>query len=229
MRTPHLPRRLTARTAGIGMAGLLVAGLAAVAGPTLASAQADTGAPAMAGMNMSSGADPSFVGDTNGWFRGETYNFHYTVPFFCREPPASGAASHCELGSEFTSIPSRQYDPLYVVVPIGFTPKNPYTVQCPVAGHCIDHPHHMDLSRVFGSGTENALLPPHSHIVRTAFGGAQEWWNVEVIGVTSQAAWHQIVMGKSYAAIQALRASGSGTVTADIPTNLFLYFGVQEK
>ena len=120
-------------------------------------------ATAMTGMNMSKSVDPSFVGNTNGWFRGETYNFHYTVPFFCREAPASGADSHCEVGAQFQSIPSRQYDPLYVVVPIGFTPKNPYTVQCPVAGHCIDHPHRIDLSRVFGSGTENALLPPHSH------------------------------------------------------------------
>lgn len=229
MRTPNQSRRLTARSAGIGMAGLLVAGLAAVAGPTLASAQASSGAPAMAGMPMSKGADPSFVGDTNGWLRGETYNFHYTVPFFCREAPASGASSHCEVGADARYDPSQQYDPLYVLVPIGFTPTNPNTLQCPTAGQCIDHPHHIDLSRVFGSGTENALLPPHSHIVRTAFSGQPEWWDVEVVGVTSQAAWHQIVMGKSYATIQDLRASHSQSVTADIPTNLFLYFAVQGK
>jgi hypothetical protein len=229
MRTPS--RRLTARRAGIGMAGLLVAGLAAVAGPTLASAQASSGGGMsdMAGMHMAKGADPSFVGNTRGWFRGETYNFHYTVPFFCREAPASGADSHCELGANFESAPARQYDPLYVVVPIGFTPKNPYTLQCPVSGSCIDHPHRIDLSRVFGSGTENALLPPHSHIVRTEFGNRPEWWDVKVVGVTSQAAWHQIVTGKSYAAIQALRNAGSTDITPNIPTNLFLYFAVQDK
>lgn len=227
MRTPHQARRLTARSAGIGMAGLLVAGLAAVAGPTLASAQASTGTPAMAGMQMSTGVSPNFIGNTRGWLHGRTVNFHYTAPFFCREPPASGADSHCELGAAYDAIPSTEFDPLYVVVPIGFTPKNPFTVQCPVAGHCIDHPHRIDLSRVFGSGTENALLPAHSHIVTTPAGGAQEWWNVDVIGVTSQAAWHQIVKGKSYAEVQALRTSGNPNVTDNIPTNLFLFFGVQ--
>lgn len=229
MRKPHLPRRLTARSAGIGMAGLLVAGLAAVAGPTLASAQASGGGMDMSGMNMSGGASPNAIGNTNGWLHGETYNLHYTQDYFCKEPPTSGATSHCELGAAYDAIPSSEFDPLYVVVPIGFTPTNPYTLQCPKTGFCVDHPNRIDLSRVFGSGTENALLPPHSHVLTTAAGGASEWWNVDIIGVTTQSAWHQIVTSKSYQRIQGMRVAGNPGVTDNIPTNLFLFFSVQEK
>ncbi len=231
MRTPHPPRRLTSRTAGIGMAGLLVAGLAAVAGPTLASAQAGGGMSgmSMSGMHMADSASPSVVGNTNGWLHGETYNLHYTANFFCKEPPTSAASSHCELGAGYDAIPASEFDPLYVVVPIGFTPKNPYTLQCPTAGSCVDHPHRIDLTRVFGSGTGNALLPPHSHVLTTAAGGAPEWWNVDVIGVTTQSAWHQIVWSKSYSRIQAMRAAGNPGVTDNIGTNLFLFFSVQDK
>lgn len=207
------------------MAGLLVAGLAAVAGPTLASAQA-SGNTAMPGMNMSAGVSPAAVGNTKGWFAGETYTFHYTKNFFCKEPPASAAISHCELGLTYGAIPAGEFDPLYVIVPIGFTPKNPYTLQCPTAGQCIDHPAHIDLTRVFGSGTGNALLPPHSHFVTTTAGGAPEWWNVDVIGVTSQAAWHRITASKYYATIEGMRIAGNPNVTNNIPTNLFLYFSV---
>lgn len=228
MRTPHRPLTLSARSAGIGMAGLLVAGLAAIAGPTLASAQAGGGA-AMSGMHMSGGASPNAIGNTDGWFHGETYNFHYTQDYFCREPPTSGATSSCELGAAYDAIPSSEFDPVYVVVPIGFTPKNPNTLQCPKLGFCVDHPNRIDLSRVFGSGTGNALLPPHSHIVTTEAGNAPEWWNVDVIGVKSQQAWHRIVQAKSYSVIQGMRVAGNPGVTDNIPTNLFLFFAVLDK
>ncbi|MDP9318200.1 MAG: hypothetical protein M3O94_03830 [Actinomycetota bacterium] len=228
MRTPHRPLRLTARSAGIGMAGLLVAGLAAIAGPTLASAQAGGGM-SMSGMHMSTGVSPNAIGNTDGWLHGETYNFHYEQNFFCKEPPTSAVISHCELGAAYDAIPSSEFDPLYVVVPIGFTPKNPNTLQCPQAGNCVDHPNRIDLSRVFGSGTAHALLPPHSHIVTTEAGGAPEWWNVDVIGVKTQQAWHRIVLGKSYSVIQGMRVAGNPGVTDNIPTNLFLFFAVQEK
>lgn len=80
-----------------------------------------------------------------------------------------------------------------------------------------------------GSGTGNALLPSHSHVVTTKAGGALEWWNVDVIGVTTQQAWHRIVKGKSYATIQGMRVAGNPGVTDDLPTNLFLFFLVAEK
>lgn len=80
-----------------------------------------------------------------------------------------------------------------------------------------------------GSGTGNALLPSRSHVVPTKAGGALEWWDVDVIGVTTQQAWHRIVKGKSYSTIQGMRVAGNPGVTDDLPTNLFLFFLVAEK
>jgi hypothetical protein len=54
MRTPHQRPKRTARSAGIGLAALLIAGLVAVAGPSLASTQPADGH-GMSGMDMSEG------------------------------------------------------------------------------------------------------------------------------------------------------------------------------
>ncbi|MDX6296594.1 MAG: hypothetical protein QOI51_451 [Nocardioidaceae bacterium] len=226
MRTPHPKARLSARSAGFAMAGLLIAGLAAVAGPTLASAQ--PAGMSMSGMQMGGSASPNAIGNTNGWLHGKTYNFHYEKNFFCKAPPSSAATSSCELGAAYDAVPAGTFDPLYVIVPIGFTPRES-SLQCPQAGNCVDHPNRIDLSRVFGSGTGNSLLPPHSHIVTTEAGNTAEWWNVDVIGVKSKATWNRIVEAKSYAAIQGLRVAGNPNVTDNIPTNLFLFFAVQDK
>jgi hypothetical protein len=219
MRESPIAQRLTARSIGIALTGLLIAGLAVMAGSTLASAQSG------GAMKMSATTTKGRVGTTRGWYDGKTVRFHYSKNFFCRQPPSSKSVSHCELGDNYQRIPADEFDPLYVVVPLGFTPRA-RTLQCPTAGRCIDHPHRIDLSRVFGSHTGNTLLPPHSHVVSTAAGGDPEWWNVDVVGVSSRAAWHRIVSGKSYNAIQRMRTHGNSHVTSNISTNLFLYFSV---
>ncbi len=109
---------------------------------------------------------------------------------------------------------------VYVMTPLGFTPPN---LHCPVAGNCINHPSTIDLSRVFGPGTENATLPAHSHIVDQRAGG---WWEIEVIGVTDPGVWNQIATAKNLTKVRELQAAGSG-ITGDIPSNLFLFFNVQ--
>lgn len=216
MRTHH-PRRLSARAVALALTGLLVSALAVVAGTSLASAQ--TGGMAM------TGSSAQHVGTTKGWLHGRTVTFRYTKNFSCKEPPSSAARSHCELGENYDSIPATEFDPLYVVVPVGFTPKT-RTLQCPTAGSCIDHPRRIDLSRVFGSGTGNALLPPHSHVVTTAAGHQAEWWNVDVVGVTNQRTWNRIVKAKNYHVIQRMRNHGNTHLTGNLPSNLFLYFKV---
>jgi hypothetical protein len=83
---------------------------------------------------------------------------------------------------------------------------------------------------VFGAGTENAALPPHSHVIGDEDGAAKAnggWWEVEVIGVTSPASWQQIVNGKSLETVRALQATNGSGVTGDIPTNLDLFFNVR--
>ena len=91
-----------------------------------------------------------------------------------------------------------------------------------MSGECINHPGTLDLSAVFGPGTENAALPPHSHVVDVKHGG---WWELEVVGVTRAEAWEQLVAGKSLDTVRELQAAG--TATGDIPTNSFLFFNVQ--
>ena len=211
------------RRAGLALFGMLGVGLAVASGTAFASSGSSP-----AGMHMA-GTSPSSVtkvGSTKGWYNGETVTFRYTKNFFCQNPPASGATSSCEAGSDYTQTPAHTFDPLYVVVPLGFTPPTS-TLQCPTAGHCIDHPNTIDLSAVLGSGTSNALLPPHSHVVATANTGQPEWWNVDVVGVKSLAAWDKIVDGKSDAQLEWLQKYDSKDVTGNIPTNLFLYFAVK--
>jgi len=187
---------------------------------------AATSSPAsMSGMTQQTGAAPAAIGNTAGWYDGFTTEFHYTKNYFCEAPPASKANSQCEAGANYTQTPADTFDPLYVIVPLGFTPPKS-TLQCPVAGNCVDHPRTIDLSAVLGAGTGNLALPPHSHIVATDNSGSAEWWNVDVVGVKSLYAWNRIVHNKSSEGLQYLQRHLSSQVTGNIPTNLFLYFSV---
>jgi hypothetical protein len=214
-------RQITPRAAGGVLAAGLALSAAGILGPSLASS-----APAM---TMTSAVTTlsttgSHVGTTAGWYYGHTVTFTYTRNFFCRRPPASHASTGCEGGADYENIPARQFDPLYVVVPLGFTPARK-TLACPVAGKCIDHPSTIDLSGVFDSAKyDNVKLPAHSHIITTLNQHKAEWWNVVVIGVTNKSTWNKIVQAKSYSEIASLRNHGSSAVTGNITTNVFLYF-----
>lgn len=165
------------------------------------------------------------VGTTAGWLNGKTVTFFYNQPFDCPGPlddgGAIGAESGCALGAAAAEPPRGGNSPVvYVTVPL-FADTDGITLHCPEAGNCINHPTTMDLSRVFGAGSENALLPPHSHVVDVQRGG---WWEIEVNGVTTRAAWDAIQREKSLAAIRTQQQLGS--VTPDLHTNLFLFFNV---
>ena len=214
------------RQVGLMLAGLLVAGLAAVSGTALASSGSVSSTAAMTGMAQTMSASMhGQTGFTNGWYDGHTVRFFYSKNYSCQTPPASGASSKCEAGADYTQTPASNFDPLYVVVPLGFTPPKS-TLQCPVAGHCIDHPGTIDLSAVLGSGTSNLALPAHSHIVATNNSGQSEWWNVDVVGVKSLSAWDKIVGAKSDSELEYLQRHDPSEVTGNITTNLFLYFSV---
>jgi hypothetical protein len=210
------------RPVGLMLAGLLAAGLAAVSGTALASSSG----PSLTAMTQTMTASMNgHKGFTSGWYDGHTVRFYYSKNFSCQQPPASHASSRCEAGTNYTQTPASTFDPLYVVVPLGFTPPK-RTLQCPVAGNCIDHPHTIDLSAVLGSGTSNLALPAHSHIVATANSGQSEWWNVDVVGVKSLSDWYKIVNARSDWELQWLQRHDPGNVTGNITTNLFLYFAV---
>jgi hypothetical protein len=174
--------------------------------------------------------DDAEVGFTLGWLAGKTVQFFYHKPFFCRLPVEDGhpvgSTSGCEVGSDGTVDPRPGNIPvLYVMTPIGFRPADA-TLHCPVVGNCINHPHTLDVSRVFGPGTENVPLPAHSHIVDEVSGN---WWELHVIGVKDPATWNQIVAGKSLATVRALQAAdpGGDKITAEIETNSYLFFDVR--
>lgn len=211
------------RPAGLVLAGLLAGGLALASGTAFASSSAPAGMTGMAGMGTA--GSHARTGFTKGFFAGHTVRFFYSKNFRCAQPPASKASSRCEGGANYTQTPASTFDPLYVIVPLGFTPPA-RTLQCP-AGHCIDHPHTIDLTSVLGAGTGNVLLPAHSHIVATANSGQSEWWNVDVVGVKSQWAWDKLISAKSDRELQYLQRHDSAKVTGNITTNLFLYFAVR--
>jgi hypothetical protein len=177
--------------------------------------------------NAVDGADFGF---TAGWLKGSTVQFFYHKPFFCRTPVEDGlpvgSTSDCEAGSDGTVDPRPGNIPvLFVMTPLGFRPDES-TLQCPIVGHCINHPSTIDLSRLFGPDVANAPLPAHSHIVDQVSGN---WWELHVIGVKDLATWNAIVAGKSLATARALQAADPGAVhiTADILTNTYLFFDVR--
>jgi hypothetical protein len=208
-------RRANARLIGGALLLSLLVALMVQAGTAFAT-------PAHAHQHSAAG---DATGTTGGWYDGKTVTFFYPKSFFCQEPPTTGADSQCELGAEAQVAPRAgvHIPVLYVMTPLGFRPDEA-TLQCPVVGQCINHPSTIDVSRVFGPGTENFALPAHSHIVDVAKGG---WWEIEVIGVTDPAVWAQVVAGKDLATVRTLQAAGVG-ITGDIPTNLFLFFNVQQ-
>ena len=165
------------------------------------------------------------IGFTEAWLNGQTVDLEYSHDFFCQQPPSSGASSQCEVGAGAqTNPPSGSVvSPIRTVVPQGFTPPDS-TLQCPVAGQCIDHPHDIDLSRLFGSSSSDVALPPHSHILIDDESFQSTWWPVVVVGVKNISAWNKIVKAKSETAVQACQAAGN--CTPDIPSNGFLFFQV---
>jgi hypothetical protein len=165
------------------------------------------------------------IGFTEAWLNGQTVDLEYSHDFFCQQPPASGAQSQCEAGAASQSNPPSGdvVSPIRTVTPMGFTPPD-QTLQCPVAGQCIDHPHDIDLSRLFGSGSSDVTLPPHSHILVDDESFQSTWWPIVVVGVKNISAWNKIVKAKSETAVLACQAAGN--CTADIPTNGFLFFQV---
>jgi hypothetical protein len=207
--------RSNPRAVGTALLAVLVAGFAIALGTALSpSAHAHETATAT--------ASAATVGTTEGWFDGKTVTFLYTRPYFCAQPPASAADSGCEVGADAQTAPIGDPDvpELWVVVPLGFTPPEG-TLQCPVAGNCINHPHDIDLSRVFGAGAEDVPLPAHSHVIDDLQGG---WWKTFVVGVTTQEAWDRVVAGKDLATVRELQQEG--LATGDIPSNLFVFFNV---
>ncbi len=170
------------------------------------------------------------LGSTPGWFDGDVVTFDYTAQFECKNPPSAGSLSHCELGDTAQSMPhaNTAIPVLYVMTPLGFMPPDS-TLHCPTAGNCVTHPSDVDVSRVFGPGTERNPLPPHSHIIIDPMNHMTTPWVLEVIGVKDLATWNDIAATENLAEVRRLQLADPGEqhITGDIETNIFLFFKVR--
>lgn len=217
--------RVLAATVAIVVAG--GAGIAAAASTTAPSSNA-----------MQSGMGINEYGMTKAFYNGGTVSFTYSKGYYCDKTVTSAASSGCEAGAEFKVPPAKNFDPLYITVPLGFTVPT-MSMECPSTLVCVDHPGTIDLSRLepdlkplypnltaaqLRSALKNSATPGHEHFITTQNGGQAEWWDVKVIGVTSLKEWNAIVAHKSFAFLD--QQVAKKLTTPIIPTNLFLYFSV---
>lgn len=214
-----------------GIAALLLAASIGVATATTG------GSPSSNAVTTGRGI-PEF-GLTHAYFAGHTVNFRYTKGFFCDLTVSASSSSGCEVGARWKKAPSRSFDPLYVVVPLGSAAPAPMSMDCPSGLVCVDHPGTLDMARIepalkplypsltnaqLTAALKNFPTPGHQHFITTLNGGAPEWWDVRVVGVTSKAEYNAILAHRSTRYL--LRQVAAHKTTPVISTNLFLFFSV---
>jgi hypothetical protein len=207
-----------------------------VAGGVGVAAAANTAAPASNAMQKGMGINE--YGMTKSFFNGGTVSFTYSKGYYCDKSVSSAATSGCEAGANYKVAPATNFDPLYITVPLGFTVPA-MSMECPSALVCVDHPGTIDLSRLepdlkalypkltaaqLTAALKNSATPGHEHFITTTNGGKAEWWNVDVVGVTSLSEWNAINAHKSFTFLN--QQVTAKKTTGIIPTNLFLYFSV---
>jgi hypothetical protein len=181
-------------------------------------------------------------GMTEAYLHGKSVDFTYTKGFFCDTSVPSAASTGCEAGATYTKAPAKDFDPLYITVPLGF--DRPMNMQdCPSGLICVDHPGTMDLSRLepalkalypdltdaqLTAALKNFPVPGHDHFVKTSNAGKAEWWDVRIVGVTSPHTYHEILEHKSVGYLEKLIRTKDKNVVGPIPTNLFLFFAVEK-
>jgi hypothetical protein len=178
-------------------------------------------------------------GLTKGQIGGKDSTFRYTKGFICDTAVKSLASSGCEAGEDAKNSPNGTIDPLYVTVPLGFSPARQ---ECPADLACVDHPGTIDLSRLasallplykgmsvkdLAKALHNVALPGHDHLITTKAGGKAEYWDVNVIGVLDPQVYAAIKKNGSFAYVQKLIDAKSKAVTGIIPTNAFLFFSAK--
>ena len=214
--------------------------VAALAAAGTVAAVAATSTPPSNATAVGSGIDE--FGMTAANYEGQLLDFTYTKGFFCDTSVASSASSGCEVGQKYNTPPAPDFDPLYITVPLGFTvPMD--MLQCPDALVCVDHPGTADLSRLeptlkalyptltdaqLTQALQNFAVPGHDHFITDTNNFEPEWWDVQVVGVTSPTTYAAIQQHRSFDYIQHLLDKKDPNVVGPIPSNLFLFFGVDQ-
>lgn len=159
-------------------------------------------------------------GIIHGWLDGQTVDLRYTRLYFCAAPPTGAVDTGCEVGAPPTVAPREGPIPkIYALAPVGFTP-DPSTVHCPGGTVCLNHPPHLDLSRL--GGPSAVFAPAHSHIITDLESGWHETVNVRVLSLD---AWNAIAAARSLSKVRELQAAN--LVGPDIPTNVYFFFEMQ--
>ena len=220
------------RIIGLAAAVSLLAGVGAVAAVASTSTTPSNATAAGTGIDE--------FGMTGANYEHQLLDFTYTKGFFCDTSVASSASSGCEVGQTYNRPPAPDFDPLYITVPLGFTvPMN--MLQCPSSLICVDHPGTADLSRLesalkplyptltdaqLTAALQNFAVPGHDHFITDTNNFQPEWWDVQVVGVTSPSTYAAIQQHRSFGYIQHLLDKKDPSVLGPIPSNLFLFFGV---
>lgn len=113
---------------------------------------------------------------------------------------------------------------------------------CPAGLVCVDHPGTIDLTRIetalkplypnltdaqLTSALGNFAVPGHDHFITDLNNRQPEWWDVQIVGVTSPKTLQSIRSHRSFNYIQRLITKKDPTVVGPIPTNLFLFFAAK--
>lgn len=229
----NFPRKNASRRAKLFAAGVAAVAVTAagVAGAAVVSTPSNA---------VSRGHGINEFGLTAGNIGGANTTFKYTKGFFCDTSVKSSATTGCEAGATFKKAPGA-HDTLFITVPLGFSIGKQ---ECPANLICVDHPGTIDLTRLeaalkplypklsdaaLTSALKNFAVPGHDHFLTTNAGGKNEWWDVQVIGVTDKALYKQIAASKDYNFIKSLLKAKNKNVVGPIPTNLFLKFSSMES
>ena len=225
-------------TAAVVVAGGLTAAQAVTrtVTPTAATTSVSTSMSGMSGV----GRGVNEFGLTVGNVHRSTSIFRYTNGFYCDTHVPAASSTKCEVGTKWKVAPSRQHDPLFITVPLGFNVPE-MKMDCPSKLVCVDHPATIDLTRLatvlapifkttpaaLTPALRNFMTPGHDHFIIDKNNHKAEWWDVYVIGVTNAHTYADLQGHRSYSYIQALQRRHNPNITAAIPTNLFLYFAAK--
>jgi len=213
---------------------------AALLAPVAAVAIAAGGLGVAQATSSTPGHGPMEFGKTVGFYKGTSVDFTYTHGFVCDTRVPATSSTGCEVGAKWKVAPSKQHDPVFITVPLGFDVPMSH-IDCPSKLTCVDHPATLDLTRLapalaplFKTTPEKLtpalrdfMTPGHDHFLTDLNNRRAEWWDVYVIGVTSKAVYDKIHAHGSYAYVQSLLKAKNPSVVGPIPTNLFLYFSAR--
>ncbi len=205
------------------------------AAPVAAAGILLAGGGAIANASSHTGRGPNEYGMTMGAHAGHNSPFTYTKGFYCDTHVAATSTTGCEAGAPAKVAPAKNFDPLYITVPLGF---NASGLDCPNRLICVDHPMTLDMTRLapalaplFKTTPEkltpalrNFVTPGHDHFVTDLNNRKAEWWDVRVVGVTDPKVYAQIQKHRSFSYIAGLLKAKNKAVVGPIPTNLFLFF-----